>query len=185
MKRLCQGYPVNWWPWLNLSSGLLKSYACSTTSGFKYVVQRQPASKLLAHFLNGQVFGRRSGDSYLIQLPGYPYAKVQDLLLSTCVDPWMSCWSWYSHHPRGGLGSTRATHEPLSRLRECLLTARQPCLSQQNVSVPTHSGHHRVDVKKPELLQEQFVVILSLPIIFLNKTDLPSDIQTGWFMQSG
>lgn len=48
-ERLCQGYPVNLviTVELQLWATETQSYACSTTSVFKYVVPRQPASKLL------------------------------------------------------------------------------------------------------------------------------------------
>lgn len=54
-----------------------------------------------------------------------------------------------------GLGNIQATHALLPRHRQCLYTTRQPWFLQQSVFVPTHSGHHRVDVKKPELPQEK------------------------------
>lgn len=57
--------------------------------------------------------------------------------------------------PRDGLGSMRATHTPLPILRQCLHIARRPCFSQQSIFMPTHSGHHRVNVKKPKLLSEK------------------------------
>lgn len=81
--------------------------------------------------------------------------------------------------PRGGLGSMQASHGPLpmavSSHNQTAVFFIAECF------VPTHSGHHRVNVKKPKLLHEKniFVVILSLPITSLNKTDLPPDIQTG------
>lgn len=67
-----------------------------------------------------------------------------------CVDTCMSWWSRYSHYPWRWLRGRQATI-----LRQCLHTTRQPCFSQQNVFVPTHSGHHCVDVKKAKLFREK------------------------------
>lgn len=129
------------------------------------------------YFLNGHIVGLTSGDRHLVTLPILPYAREQNILMSLCWHLDVTMVIPFSP-PLEMVWGTRkppTIHYPW----QCLHTIPQLCFSQQNVLCPP------IVVLIMSMWRSQncsmrkniFVVILSLPIISLSKTDLPPDIQ--------
>lgn len=187
-KGLCQGYPVNWWLWLNLSSGLLKPNPMLVWphQSFKICGSQTTCIKIvgvLAKWSSPGAHPQTSASGNIAGIPIHKSARYLDehVLTHGCHN------DVFFTTPRDGLGSMQATHNPLPMDGSVFRQPESPVLNSRMFFCPP------IVVIIMSMWRSQncstrkniFVVILSLPIISLKKTVLPPDIQTGWFMQSG
>lgn len=113
--RLCQGYPVNWWLWLNLSSGLLKPnpILVRPQQSFKVYGSQTTCIKIAGLHFKWLILGLTHRHWHLVTVPVYPYPRVQDPWMSMCwhTDVTMVMTSFTT--PGDGLGGMPAAYNPL------------------------------------------------------------------------
>lgn len=185
-ERLRQAYPVNWWLWLNLSSGLLKPnpILVQPHQSFKIYGSQTTCIKIAGLYFKWPSLTRRH--RHLVTVPAYPYTRAQDTWMSIRWHTDVTMVMAFFTTPGDGLGGN-ASHLQSTPHGSVFIQPGSPVLSSRMfmcppivVSIVSMWRSQNCSMRK-----NIFVVILSLPIISLKKTFLSPDIQTGWFMQSG